>query len=441
MPGDVDNHVCSEYYISEYDETNHWNRCKICDKEYDKVAHSLKDNGWSEGSASNCNESNVHKFSCDCGYSISNTTGRSEHSWNYTTTDFVRKRNGRTCNVCSKIEDHQCTGSDGIPFTCRTTGVCSICGYNWTYTGGHIWCANPTNGISHEELDGYIGDVRCLSCNDIFVTINYNYIERVDENTFKYYTSVTAPGLSRYYYIKADYTNFGDVATFTEEPKVEGNTFSNVTTITFNKHFEGKGFVRIGYCLKNGTAVNSWITPTKYNIVLDEEAPIITSINQNENAPWEKKKEITISGTENYCTTVKVEILDGENVIYEGTALVTDNNWSITAIPEIEADEIGRNLIARVTDPLDNSSTQEFPIKKVDAYEPEPVEETIVIGGDWAREKYYTFNATDDGVGAVSIAFNDLSEYKLAGIDEEGTFRRAYRFIGDVYEPREAVVY
>ena len=58
---------------------------------------------------------------------------------------------------------------------------------------------------------------------------------------------------------------------------------------------------------------------------------------------------------------------------------------------------------------MDNSSTQEFPIKKVDAYEPEPVEETIVIGGDWAREKYYTFNATDDGVGAVSIAFNDLS--------------------------------
>jgi len=96
LPGDVDNHVCSEYYISEYDETNHWNRCKICDKEYDKVAHSLKDNGWSEGSASNCNESNVHKFSCDCGYSISNTTGRSEHSWNYTTTDFVRKKNGRT---------------------------------------------------------------------------------------------------------------------------------------------------------------------------------------------------------------------------------------------------------------------------------------------------------------------------------------------------------
>jgi len=156
MPGDIGNHVCSEYYISEYDETNHWNRCKICNKEYNKVAHNLVDNGWSLGSASNCYEENVHGFSCNCGYSYNTKQGIAEHSWNYTTTDVVRKRIGRICNVCSKIEDHQCTGSDGIPFTCRTTGVCSICGYNWTYTGGHIWCANPTNGISHEELDGYI---------------------------------------------------------------------------------------------------------------------------------------------------------------------------------------------------------------------------------------------------------------------------------------------
>ena len=76
----------------------------------------------------------------------------------------------------------------------------------------------------------------------------------------------------------------------------------------------------------------------------DEEAPVINSINQDEDAPWEKRKEITISGTENYCSSVNVEILDGEEIIYTGTASVKNNKWSITAVPELEADEVGRNL-------------------------------------------------------------------------------------------------
>ena len=143
---------------------------------------------------------------------------------------------------------------------------------------------------------------------------------------------------------------------------------------------------------------------------------IVTSVNQNEDAPWEKRKEITITGTENYCSSVNVEILDGEEIIYTGTASVKNNKWSITAVPELEADEVGRNLTVRVTDPLDNSSTQEFLVKKVDIVAPEPVEESIVIGGDWAKEKRYTFRATDSGVGNVSIAFNDLGEYGVASI-------------------------
>ena len=177
------------------------------------------------------------------------------------------------------------------------------------------------------------------------------------------------------------------------------------------------------------------------NLTFDEEAPVINPINNIDSAEWKKNQEFVISGTENYCSSVNVDILDGENVVYTGTASVTNNNWSITAKPELEAGVEGRTFIVRVTDPCQNSSTQEVTIGKIDGVMPEPKVSEIVIGGDWAKEKNYTFGATDDGIGAVSIAFNDLSKYKLAGIDEDGTFERKYRFVGDVYEPKQAVVY
>ena len=198
---------------------------------------------------------------------------------------------------------------------------------------------------------------------------------------------------------------------------------------------------------------HAYITINNSNVVLvdvmevlpDVQKPVITNIVQNKGGSlteWNRINPIRITGTENFCNAVTVKIADEEgNVIYEGGGVVTSNNYSVECIPEVEADINGRKFIATVTDDCGNSTSQEFVISKIDAVEPEPVEKTIAIGGDWAKEKRYTFKATDEGVGAVSVAFNDLGEYKLAGIDESGTFERAYRFIGDVYEPREAVVY
>ena len=444
MPGDVGSHVCSEYYISKYDETNHWNECKICGKEYDKVAHNFVDNGWTAGSSNSCVEDNVHQFSCACGYGYTNIIGRKEH--HYVSVNLLQGSYlWKACDVCWTVFDREfCYKEDGTRITCKNPGRCVYCNYNYgVNTSGHFMGINfnamnkPFNEPMVSEIDED-GNANCAICGEYLAHINYNYVEKVSDNVFKYYTSITVPDGAVYNNVRLE----GDILNVTSvsnTPTITGNTWNNVLTITLNQKIE---YPLIAGVIYNGTYngrntdyyfISDWMNP-------DEEAPVINSINQDEDAPWEKRKEITISGTENYCSSVNVEILDGEEIIYTGTASVKNNKWSITAVPELEADEVGRNLSVRVIDPLENSSTKEFPIKKVDAIEPELVEESIVIGGDWAKEKRYTFRATDSGVGNVSIAFNDLGEYGVASIDGT-TYSREYKLVGDVYEPRQAVVY
>ena len=437
MPGDIGNHVCSEYYISEYDETNHWNRCKLCGKEYDKVGHSFTDY-WSEG-ASSCHENNWHRYVCDCGYTYKNQNGKRAHSISF----VANATDGSTynfCNICrGNWNYHSCYDSDNKKIgEGYKSGTCKDCGRYYTFTN---YCYNED--VVNPPLKDYT-EPRDMYCGDKKIGhIDKNEVTEISDGVWKQSLTITFSENASITSFPSCLSYWGLATTKLEiiNQSWNGNTCTVEMSITFNEHSEKANYVRIwaeGYL---GSVPISLGIRTN-NFSPDEIAPVIISVNQDENAPWEKKKEITIAGTENWCSTVKVEILDGEKVIYEGTASVTDNNWSITAVPELEADEIGRNLTVRVTDPCENSSTKEFPIKKVDAAEPKPVEESIVIGGDWAKEKRYTFTASDSGVGNVQIAFNDLTKYGVASVDGT-TYAREYKFVGDVYDEggREAVVY
>lgn len=91
-----------------------------------------------------------------------------------------------------------------------------------------------------------------------------------------------------------------------------------------------------------------------------------------------------------------------------------------------------------VTDACENTTEQAFQIAKVDSFAPVPTSEDSV-GNSWAKEKLFTFSAVDTGIGEVQIAFNDENDYALANAN--GTeFSRDYKFVGDVYNPKQAIV-
>ena len=357
LPGDLDSHECSEYYISEYDETYHWNKCKICGKEYDKVAHNLVDNGWSMGNAGNCSENNVHKFNCNCGYSYTTIEGRDGHVRRPSDPTDLRSKSFQTytiCRYCGKeMSMHRCYKADGTLIGCMNLGVCAGCGYNHKSLTAHTHAVyynkndvpnDPCKTLDENLPCGYAwGSEGAISLGHL----NYSRLEKISDTEYKFYVSVNViDGLN---YAHTDMWNEprSGKLTIKNNTSINGNEWIAEVTLTYNGYAEMKESVAVSfYATYQGNPAmiaiySDFLTP-------DDKAPVITSVSQDEDEQWEKTKEITITGTENYCSSVKVEILDGENVIYEGTASVTDNNWSITAVPELEADEIGRNLTVRV---------------------------------------------------------------------------------------------
>ena len=125
-------------------------------------------------------------------------------------------------------------------------------------------------------------------------------------------------------------------------------------------------------------------------------------------------------------------------MVYEGNGNVVNGSYSVSCVPDIEADIEGKTLTAIVTDTCENSITQEFIIKKIDAIPPEPTSESD-IGGEWTKSKNFKFKATDNGIGNVQVAFNDIEDLQLANFDGM-EYTREYEFTGDVYQPKELSV-
>ena len=377
LPGDVGNHVCSEYYISKYDETNHWNECKICGKEYDKVAHNLIDNGWSLGSANVCVEDNVHSFSCSCGYSYTNTDGRKSHYY-IPLHNQESKQKSLMCNDCYySVNEHRCVTANGKEVNCDNLGRCTICGYTWTLD--QTW-----HGLDIEEVDKYYN---CQYCNKEIVKILEKEVLNVDttNNTMRFKISLLLPENSTAHDFGPNIVGFGAGSTadkiVSSTNQEDGTVITYEITVNFNEkqYMKGKTYIYV-YCVVEGQIASMHVVFD--DLTFDQEAPVINPINNLNSAEWKKNQEIIISGTENYCNAVTVEILDGEEVVYTGMASVINNNWSITVTPELEASIEGKNFTVRVTDTCENSSTQEINVSKVDAIAPELTDSDIVIGGD-----------------------------------------------------------
>ena len=422
-------------YITKHNEEKHWKECKICSKKQNIENHIYVDGGWSMGNS--CSESNVHKYTCQCGYSYTTTNGRKSH--NLKTDNYVDsfRQVARCYNECGySIFGHNCYKSNGSRISCSNLGTCVTCKFNYT-TSNSMHMAGKRNIKNSEEC-------KCQNCSLTFATLNYYRVTKISNNSYKLQGSITAKnGVS---FTRIDkFDSFGGNSTISNEKNVtSGTTWTVERTVTFNEYRENGGLFQDNFLGKLSSGMQVLIVARADIGYLDSEEPVISNIVIGEDEEniikWNKNKMLTISGTENYCKTVTLEILnDKGDSIYKGSGNVIDNKYSISCILDIEADATGKRFTAVITDSCNNTITQEFTISKVDSISPTPASENEV-GGDWAKTKNFTFKATDEGIGNVQIAFNDISDLASATLNESGEYEREYEFTGDVYSSKELSV-
>lgn len=428
-------HDCNKYLVDMYDANKHWNECRLCGKRYEEKNHTYIDNGWSFGSANNCSENNIHKFSCNCGHSYTNTTGRKSHT-------YVSKQDVNSfsrydiCSSCSNmINVHKCYKSDLKPINCTNLGICAKCGYQYTRINIHYEDYPYTRGPGNAYC--------CLDRTTYVAKVNYCYQEVVSKDEIKLNLSITFPNGAQSIHRENTLSNMGDNISCSYATNVSGYTIADTITVRRIGWILEKGKIQFYYnCSVNGLTYGLWISFN--DIQFDVVPPIISSIEIENNNDWNTQKIIKISGTDNYARVLNVKILDDKNnVVYSGD--VTPDwsansycQYSVLCTPETEADEIGKTFTAVVTDDLGNESRQEFTIKKIDYVSPKAISSNIV-NDEWTKEKNFTFKATDEGIGNIKIAFNNEAEYGKT-IKSEETYSREYTFIGDVYKPKELSV-
>lgn len=427
-------HDCSKYLTSKYDSTQHWQQCTICGKIYgNKTNHSYTDNGWTRGTANDCNPNNVHKYSCGCGYSYTTTSGKKEHVLTHVQ-NLASYAAYDTCLECSQAygtNHHYCIKEDGSRISCKNLGTCKICGYTYTNSYHH----------SYEYIYTAGDDVYCLSGGEYLCHVNYNYAVINSDGQLTSYVSLTVP--SGYTFVSADnYSNDTNVK-MQNSISISGTTWTNTQTINYNGHSENWANSRVGFYFKDKNGVGG-VLFIRTNICPENTAPVISNISQTDISTsngWATQKKITITGTENYCGSVKLTMKDSSGNVYLNNVSVpvSSNNWSYNFIPNIEADANGKTFTVTATDTIGNSSSKTFTVYKTDKKAP-TVTSANATSTNWSTSKSYTTKATDTGVGGVKIAFNDTNAYVNA-TQSSTTFTRRFKFTGDVYGSTTAAIY
>ena len=428
-------HDCSKYLTSKYDSTQHWQQCTICGKIYgNKTNHSYK-TYWAMGNS--CSSNNKLVYSCSCGYSYKTNNTRSHTP--LSTLSANAQYHVRLCSVCLEEigEKGYHKDASGRQLVCTNTGVCATCGLNSTLY--HEVVLGMNNGVYNNG--------KCQSCGKQVLTISScsSSIKYSGTNftvTEKIYlpnaASNVSVGEARFYV-----SSYGTITS--SSCSYDANT--HIATIVYKGSYssgiESTQAIThsITYTGTDGVSygIDCWdyITPEK-------TVPKITSVNQtklSEEKGWTTNIKFSISGTENYCGSVKLTMKDSSGNVYLNNVSVpvSSNNWSYNFIPNIEADVNGKTFTVTATDTIGNSSSKTFTVYKTDKKAP-TVTSANATSTNWSTSKSYTTKATDTGVGGVKIAFNNTNSY-VAANQSSTTFSQNYIFTGDVYGSTTGAVY
>ncbi len=437
----------SHLFKTMFNETKHWEECTVCGEKNNEKTHTYT-RSWASTSTAQCHKENYYTDTCSCGYSY---IGYKPCVWDGKT--YYIAWNNIVHSLCCKICGDQivhsyylysygngklynavterCRKSNGQIIDCKNLGKCAKCGYNYTSVK-HSLRINGNNEIFCDICQNEYGIVKHTITNNSKAPASYTIVTNFQLKNGATYNSTSG--------LRNVGNPFQSTNTRLTSGKTGGTNISFTSTATFKSTWKTiyGSYIRIEVNLNGG--ISSILAG--FNVSPDPIKPTISSItmeNNEELTDWSRTKPIIVKGTENYCNTVNVKILDDEeNVVFEGETTVKNGQYSISCTPEIEAGLKGRNFKAIVTDACENTIEKDFIIKRIDTIAP-TITTPDEVGGEWAKSKNFTFSATDKGIGNVSIAFNDTKDYALATKDGEN-YTRTYKFVGDAYSPKTAIV-
>ncbi len=432
-------HICSNYYVSKYDTTNHWNECSICKKKYNVVAHTYTET-WTMGES--CSTANKCNHVCSCGYSYQTNNTR-EHDFQ-STTDADLYRHHEECRVCTyNKSSEKCTKEDGSRINCDNLGTCTVCKH--VYSQVRHWAiVSVRNGAGN-------GDVKCGSCNKYIGTISNLVTNYSSSNIFEFSYDLSVRNTGNFSNSSLAYSNQNPNS---NGAKVVSQVKTNITSTSINLTSKVEiGNKEIGYYFNN-YLLNYYVSSGEFvrqlrvnfeGLKADRIPPVINpNIEQTNLATsngWATQKQITVSGTENFCSSVKLTLKDSEGNIYlkDAATPVTNNAWSYTFVPDIEANETGKQFTITVTDNLGNSANKTFTVQKTDKRAP-IMTSAVETAQTWTKTKGFTFTATDEGSGGVSISIGDANNYAVA-TKTGTTYSRAHTFTEEIYGSKNVTIY
>lgn len=444
-------------YKTMYNENKHWEECKACGEKINEENHTITTT-WSMGYES-CDNGNSYTSACSCGYSKS---GQKPCVWDGNTyyKDSTMRIHARLCKACNKyivkpyylysygngelqnekynflVEQNGtqfCHNINKNQIKCGQIGQCIVCKQNYT-----------TNEEIH-RLGTQNGKIVCRVCGKEFGTNTTTATP--DENTPPIYTVVQHLILTngaKFNRIEENILSY-NAAVFEDSSQTVSKKSDTDITITTKIRMKSGVTSRASPGTGSHIYINgkSIFYENYFTIYPDLIKPTISNINLDNNSldEWSKVKRITITGTENYCPNVTVQIIDDNGeTIFKGNAIVNNKTYITSCILELEIGLEEKTFKAIVTDTCGNQTEQEFTISKIDGIAPTVTSSNKVTSSEWAREKSFTFTAEDIGIGEVQIGFNDINDYSLA-VKDGTTYSKQYKFVGDVYTPVNASVY
>lgn len=387
-------------WATTYDATNHWEYCTVCGEKRNVTAHTFTDHLYSNSGACGGKASNK---TCDCGYGYTYVPQHVKAPTVHSATGSVRVHYWICKNCGSWVSCEACRNQNGF-LNCKNPGTCSVCGGVWP-VGRH-----------------YIFGGRCIDCGKQIYTIT--------NNTQTYNAD----------YSKVTYSF--DVVPQTDNVEVVDSTCycsgtSNCKKLDRNLKKNNDGSYTITWIMTlDPTKATNKMTPCwRYNNVtvdgytcyvqeecfhefwMDHTAPIVSDIKQTDQKSYNGYatiKQLDISGTEDYANQITLSISDkatGKVMVDKAKIPVTDNKWSYTCTPPLEADENGRTYVVRTEDVNGNVSTKEFTIFKTDGTAPQ-VESPLSYKNWTAKAKTITLTISDYGSGSPQASLEDQTHYK-----------------------------
>ena len=421
-------HNCNNYLVTKYDSSKHWKQCSICGKKSGETAHSMS-GYWTGGDS--CASSNQYISSCSCGYKTVSPNTRS-HDW--VGWAYNEQYHVYWCSKChaEKVDTRQYhMDAYGNRLTCGANQNCAVCGYYVGRHGGNAVYDTRTgkfdkNYVTCEACGKQLADLTRSSAGYSLSGSSFSF----NMNLYTLFNMTSGS-------TNSGYANSNTLNSFNSSASIlSSNVVRFSDTGTFNSNELNSNYYHIAGSGNSSFGIYVSFCP-------DKTAPACTSATSTNLSVvngWATKKQVNLSGTENFCKTVTITVKDSAGTVYvnNATASVSGGNWNYSFIPNIEVGASGKTFTVTVKDTFGNSSTGNFTLSKVDGKQPSTTLKQSTSTG-WSKTKNFTASCSDGGIGQVSSSV--LNSSSFITMDANGTsFTKGYTFTGDLYGSLEIPV-